>query len=818
MTDMRKNSLRQPRVAAGDFFGDGYANGLAVAYPGRGDDHEHYLIRVYKVTESGGSLSAEKKFEKDSISISADYHNGCRLLAGDFDGDGKTEIALVGVDEYDRDSENYNSVEILKWDGSSSFSHGHATDKDGNYFTGYARGYGFHGIEAEAADLDGDGKDEIVILAVKRDDTTGRAFLSVWGCDWNATAPSAKYHKFLDNLPLTGDAAFYVDDDGPGLHNDLQFGASINRAFSMAAGPFTGKVRPNGHTCDDIALSYAPLNSSNQYVYVLRTNLDDSSSFKEFSDPVQVWSGTGTSSIGLAGADFVDETVNLGDPQHLLAEANRDYAALLQVPPYHVDYIQAPWSTSADMLVTYIGSSVAYSKSSTEQDTKDYVYETRNFTEHGRTMNFSLSNNTNFPVGDGPQVATLQQLADVLTGKPPVSFGMSGGIGHSVVDSTAEVSSTANSSASSMSMTMSSSTGTADSILSYETDMYLWRYPIEGQVPAWLKDQLFTVDIFQGKGTDYVVDKVTSDDTVYVTFSMCDDPSQYQSDGTFGGQDYHYIAPHEEGNLFSYPTAINMIPDFHKAQMVLADKVTKDLSDSGFTQTLAFSQRKTNTQTDSTTTKKATTTTFSGGANLSIMKEFFNIGGDISVNTTKIKETSETETSTKTYSDSEALVVTMPSNSTLKISTQYVKYATEMQPFVDESGLIRMAFAVQFDRENAWLWRPARQDETSQSPYSVKFDPSLVLPGKFVRQVVNINGTVVIATWLPNTDQKAAMLMRGVRFYDDAAAKYTTAPLKRGGIYRISFPMYNASFYPADGLKKTVTVRLGLRLITSNAD
>ena len=42
--------------------------------------------------------------------------------------------------------------------------------------------------------------------------------------------------------------------------------------------------------------------------------------------------------VGLVAADFFGEGVELEAPVYVKVEGERSYAAILQTPPYHIDY------------------------------------------------------------------------------------------------------------------------------------------------------------------------------------------------------------------------------------------------------------------------------------------------------------------------------------------------------------------------------------------------------------------------------------------------------------------------------------------------
>ncbi|MBR1673207.1 MAG: hypothetical protein IJ702_09805 [Fretibacterium sp.] len=248
------------RIAVGDLNGDGAADEMALVYGGDNDeDIDTYFFECWQVSQSGSSLTASRLGSRvASHSYYAHRGSACDIIAGDFDSDGKLELAAAYGDELGGDSKKftYIAIETFKWNGSDwthrwddtndlayQISRG---DKDDEYRQG--------GIVMTAANLDGDGRDEIVTLALHghqddNKDERAQAFLAVWTCD-SGNQPGKK--GFWNLSDSSGAIKGLLDSWWTGAPWTWSWNL---RLFSIAAGPFTGTLRPNGLACDDIAFS-----------------------------------------------------------------------------------------------------------------------------------------------------------------------------------------------------------------------------------------------------------------------------------------------------------------------------------------------------------------------------------------------------------------------------------------------------------------------------------------------------------------------------------------------------------------------------------
>ena len=781
------------RVAVGDFDGDGRADEVAMLYNNDGGKDKPYYIRVYKVSRDGNYLTGYQlggDGDKGRLSSKANFHyrtEASALLAGDFDGDGKDELALVASDKDDYvindPNRSYISVEIFKWNGSGWDRGYKSADTDKHYQLangGQDKEWRTWGFQAAAGDLDGDGKDEIVTLAIHGQDyNRGMLFLSAWSCEKGSVKPN----------PLG-----YFDVDQAYLDNMEQRDESENsdaayweqRLLSLAVGPFTGQVQGINSVCD-VAFSMAgpksPTdhgNASKQRVWVAKTVLENGT-FRGFGTPVMVFSDDVEGTVGLTAADFAAETLRLGTPEHVKVEGHKNYTVILRVPPYHVDWIQAPWSSTAPTGPTnfsWMGRTVQYEAS--EQEGSEYAVTSKvqNCLEAGLKFKYD----TDINVGIKLSSKSATGLASI-GGDYGFSVGFDAGI-----TLTKE---TANKNAETHALSTQLKATTADALMYDAADYHIWRYPVEQPAPAWMTD-----GFRENESANLEKD---ADGNVFVTYTLCDEATQHICDS--GSDQYDSYGPsYEEGNLFSYPNKIFFAED-EQPQKELSSETSFTLT-TDTQQTLSFTKSGSSSEKDSTSCKlKATGDlhgSINGGADIKVVsgktKYSLNLYGQYGL------EAGEGTTSTKTWSSSEKIVIGANTDNLKDIPRDYVQFTTESQVFVDAAGVLTTPFGVTFGK-NAWLWN-YNYKEASQSPYVVKPDPALVLPGRYRQEKKRSDAGVVYTAWQAVSDESAATRIRGMTFYDMVTQQYVSGALEQGWKYKISFPIYNASFVavPDDGV------------------
>ncbi|MCR5347958.1 MAG: VCBS repeat-containing protein, partial [Fretibacterium sp.] len=639
------------RVAVGDFDGDGRADEVAMLYNDKGGSDEPYYIRVYKVSRSGDTLNGGQMGgdgNKGRLSSKANFHyrtEASALLTGDFDGDGRDELALVASDKddylIDDPNRSYISVEIFKWNG-SGWDRGYKSASSDSHYQlangGHGTEYRTWGLQAAAGDLDGDGKDEIVTLAIHGQDyNRGTAFLSAWGCDQGTLTP--KTLGFFD----ISEAKLEMSKIGMEDNSDAAYWEQ--RLLSLAVGPFTGQVQGINSVCD-VALSMAgPRNptdhgdASKQRVWVAKTVLENGT-FKGFGTPVMVFSDDVEGTVGLAASDFAGETLRLGTPEHVKVEGHKNYTVILRVPPYHVDWIQAPWSDTVPTGPTnfsWMGRTVQYETSEQEGTETLVTSRTQNYFEAGLDFKYDAALSVGITMGKVKNGATgLFNLG--------VKYGLSAGVdgGMSWTKETADKDAETHTLSTQLKAT------TADALMYDAADYHIWRYPVVQPAPAWM-----TASFKNNENADL---EKKADGNIFVTYTLCDEATQHICDS--GSSQYDGYEPsYEEGNLFSYPNRI-FSTEGEMPQKELSSETSFTLT-TDTQQTLSFTKSGSSTEKDSTSWKVHATGDLHGSINGGASIKVFSGQGGYSL---KLygqygHEAGDGTTSTKTWSNSEKVVI-----------------------------------------------------------------------------------------------------------------------------------------------------------------
>lgn len=91
------------RLTAGDFDNDGRENELAIIRDGSGADYYMQVFRVDSNLEIGGAIFSKSLGRREDTDGGNDNIDGCDITAGDFNGDGKNELAVIYANKLDTD-------------------------------------------------------------------------------------------------------------------------------------------------------------------------------------------------------------------------------------------------------------------------------------------------------------------------------------------------------------------------------------------------------------------------------------------------------------------------------------------------------------------------------------------------------------------------------------------------------------------------------------------------------------------------------------------------------------------------------------------
>ena len=766
-------------IAVGDFTGTGTTNEIALVTA----DKAGIYLSVYRLKNNNGTYSYDTVVKSEKVcSYTGRMKNGtvqdiadfaaAEALAGDFDGDGKTEIAVVYKDDVqDVGSSDYAwgkiNVRVYKWNNGSFKSENANTSY--NYLSQGPRTY-ILGFKSARADLDGDGKDEIAVLLIAIYEYLDRLhyngtvypYLTRWYCDQGSIKPKYDSSSLKGGgverygVLNTSQSVLFGSSNGVfHYYNDIAIRGKplykhapyVQRTYSIVAGPFTGtmgKIK----TVDDIAVSWAGNsdfefnkdyeNGSYQHVYLFKNNLNNNN-FSSFGDAKEIFSSRKRiTKIALAAGDFFGEGVELEAPVHLKIDGNRNYAAIIQTPPYHVDYIPVPWESDQTPKLTNFTYSPALKST--------YTHKKEGSTGQDIKFDMKSSVETIEEVGlDSTKTGILKKVAGFILDKAGGDSKILDGLVDKVDLTKSEVNKTSNK----IVMTDQMETSTADRVLYYTTGIHMWRYPIKNPAPSWLFKKL-------QEGTN------STGGDKFLTFTIADE-AVFNSSASF--QDNSYQPLHEEGNLFSYPTSVAQIEGYANKQKILTGQSSIAYSPGSHTQTINVTSEASKSTTEGKTVKFGTISKTIGQVKVLAGKSTANSLTD---------ERGNTSTFTKSYSTTDPLTAAFPNP---QGDYANVTFTTDLQAYADEAGILTLGFAVKDFNSTARLWR--------DSIYRQKADPALYLPNRYL-----VQGDKVTA----RTDEYIATRIRGIRFYVPDTGSYTGPVLYANGKYRIDVPIYNASF------------------------
>ena len=845
-------------IAVGDFDGDKYDNEIAVML------HQSNDIRllVFRLNFSDGKLELKSMSDSSAPNgIMVHQHNWRRpleeqavgdMVAGDFDGDGKDEIAVLykrpshatalknGKGWPDGAPTGDINCRVYSWNANGRYFDYSETAKDYHYerlkdgaFDDLPEAWitGVIGLRAAAADLDGDGKDEIVTLllgyvhhkqwdakikaySLRLDDFYAYPHLAVWTFNRGSIKPihddshvkgggqsGENNYNYGTLYNLVQDKNTKLLGDGPQLewrrvwYDKLYTGRNKNEGtnpdsithmyalvdFSIAAGPFTGQIG-TFKTIDDIAVAWK--RNGEDRVTVFKTKVNAAKQFDGFEDGKLVIQDkkNGGTWRGLVAVDLASEGVELDKPVHLRQKSNRSYVAVLNAIPYHVDTVSADGTALQEQPHNFTYSeylnggnmTVSYGKSTTDSTTNTV---TQDLSQTVETMLVADPNADGQVFGTVKGIAMLaSSISDLATGikmggmTPKDMFEK--GIPYSPLGWLNDA--------------VDFFTDKVDTV-NQQTNTEASTTTIDKEITATTHDALLYTDTARHIWRYPVLTRPlpmwmtlgSRVDSVPVSpASLTGEKELYVTFTMSENSALHtansinddlYQPLHEEGNFFSYPAQIGDAEGYNDAG-TLAEEQTWTFGSQLDNAGITFTKATSNMQhTEKTVTPSPFTMTTSFIDRL--------INGDKATGI-NMPETDNPKTFSKEYNKSERISYTLLGDSHLT-SQQAAGHTVKMQPFVAKEGAMTFATAVELTSTNYdRLWQ-------ADSIYSKKSDPALFLPLKFVKDG---------GTFRANTYDMSAMKIRGMKFYVPDFAFYSDNRLVNGLKYEIRVPLYNASF------------------------
>ncbi|MBQ6919809.1 MAG: VCBS repeat-containing protein, partial [Synergistaceae bacterium] len=471
-------------VTAGDFDGDGYKNEILLAW----NDSTGVYAYVYRITtedgetlNSGGMMPATDGVHTGVQTWGLDYSRQSSViaLAGDFDGDGVQEAAVVTRTNGLRQTDM--RVKVFKYN-SGSWTTAELTAGD-NDFWGT--------LKATRADLNGDGQDEIVVLVLQDwYQTQIYPRLEFWGFEHGSIQPVRNSHCNKgggNNTDLFG----YVLDNSDGSYNK-----SFKTAedFCITAGPLTG-VRGHVKLAEDIVISQVDENVSR--VFVIPPVLNENRDFIAFGETKKIYEDTTVDSArrgGVITSDFANESLMLGEPHHTQDDHDESYVALLQALPYHVDNVDSNGNLTAKPTnYTFSGFGemadgiagqmrIAYSSTRASEESKSASFGLASTTE---TVSL-LGDAGKYAAGYLKFRATEANIAGNFDPRIKAAAGAYTALMDFVTDKIDTTTTNASTSATKVTLTEGFDARQFDRFVTYSAPQHIWRYKILNKpLPSW---------------------------------------------------------------------------------------------------------------------------------------------------------------------------------------------------------------------------------------------------------------------------------------------------------------------------------------------
>ncbi len=851
-------------LAVGDFDGDKYNNEAALMINTKNDIY----IFVYRLNYSDGKLTLRSLGDASGIHVYSTDQWGNDLesqpvsdmVAGDFDGDGISEIALFfKIARRATDLANKKGwdggpmtgdihCKIHKWNAEKRAFDTAETAKDYHYeklkdgaFDDLPEAWitGVAGLRAAAADLDGDGKDEIVTLllgyvhhkqwdakikaySLRLDDFYAYPHLAVWTFNRGSITPihddshvkgggqsgennynygtlydlaQDKTTKLLGDKPFLEwrrvwyDKLYTSRNKNEGTNPDNVTYMYAPRMFSIMAGPFTGQIG-TFKTVDDIAVSWRD-RDGNDCVTVFKSTVDGNKQFAGFADgKLAIQDAIGSDTWrGLVAVDLASEGVELDKPVHLRQKSNRSYVAVLNAIPYHVDTVSADGTALQEQPNNFTYSeylnggnmTVSYGKSTTDSTTNTV---TQDLSQTVETMLVADPNADGQVFGTVKGIAMLaSSISDLATGikmgsmTPKDMFEK--GIPYSPLGWLNDA--------------VDFFTDKVDTV-DQQTNTEASTTTIDKEITATTHDAILYTDTARHIWRYPVLTRPlpmwmtlgSRVDSVPVSPASLNGEKELYVTFTMSENsalhtansinDNLYQPLHEEGNFFSYPSQIGDVEGYNDAG-TLAEEQTWTFGSQLDNAGITFTKATSNMQhTEKTVTPSAFTMTTSFIDRL--------INGDKATGI-NMPETDNPKTFSKEYSKSERISYTLLGDSHLT-AQQAAGHTVKMQPFVAKEGAMTLGTAVELKLNSEQrLW-------DGSSMYQKYPDPALLLPFKFHKSA---------GVFKANTYDQSAMQIRGIKFYVPDFAFFSDNRLVNGMNYEIRVPLYNASFKDTGNFK-----------------
>ena len=768
-------SPHQVKITKGDFDGDGVME-FPIAFTSR----VSFQLALAKYDKESGTINEHISniqfgdLYQHEGSPERHTTEGMDVTVGDFDGNGTDEIMVV-YGKYSgtvknspskEENENHLAFACFKADiANASFTElFNAEDTDVNLWCADITAR----IFAEAADFDGDGKDEL-------------AYVHPGWCDGGDNA--CAYVSVREWANLDGIGTLLLNDstqDLLGWHFNTENGWDQAGNHHMALGNFKCT---NDNNVKQIALANQGDDSKIDYA-VLEAIKDESGwSYKThgakhvtdayFPDENELY--TSVAHVNITAADYDHQTMLLGEPETTIITSKIQPIFELHMAPKHYDMIDG---ASVDVFLQdssplpngYYQTQVSYSSGSTVSTTSTQASEV------SQGIDASLS------IGGG---TTTQPAVIKNTGSASLSAGISA--------STSQKDSNTSGNKYTSTSTLSGG-GQYDDYVSYQKDeVYVYRYPI-----------LYPID--EARGTS----NVKSDDTFDTGGDITYDASQQflqimvpQEPVNWGnGSVAEWYSPaHQPYNLFTYPRKTSELEGYSSAVGYTTSNADVVGKADHYTVSSQIKSLEETTATSSTTNKFSWNAGLSGNISLPGKSQKSQLEGKASVKYTNDKVNSESQVSSSNFTNTVSYTLNWPGRAAFNgvytsDQLESMEFSAASLMMIENTGNFVMGQLVPSlkSSSSSSLWY-------ANGKYGQKADPALNLPYRY-----NSGNKVFDEA---TSDDDSPRMIRGLTIYNGAEedgdilteGNTSFRALSAAENYTVKVRVYNCSFVDMKDIK-----------------
>ncbi|MDR2174908.1 MAG: VCBS repeat-containing protein, partial [Synergistaceae bacterium] len=601
-------------------------------------------------------------------------------------------------------------------------------------------------LTALAADLDGDGRDELV---------------------WDLFDGSEPENLHIHTWP-NGFAGASVTDPGDRFDFSVGGGSNSHVKRSITAVPYSSEFNDNHHALALLCYPNDAAGSAGTLAILPAEAFQNNGTWRTDGATGSYPTITGVSNVNsfaLAAADLYDETTILGEPIEFTLTGQVKPRAIIQAPPKHWDVISYNGvSVSADAFSLLTGPTSA-----------THGYEV-DFSSSGADKTIAATtNSSSFSVGENASVTVSVGNAFV---KDSLTVGLKAAQSKMEESTTSETKTTT--------VSFSTEAHNDDQLYYTETDYTIWRYPLLRPWSLRLNENVSpddpTYDPTYGARPRFV-------QFVAPALSTVDSSAL----STPGSNVSWYQPLFDTYNLFTYPRDINQAVGYPSAADKPGGSSWAGLSGKllfSFGSDIVIGDGDEKVATVSTASGASSSDTTSASSTLSVTESdtlSFNalfVSGKATVGSNQDWASSSAQMGTTDVSNMGAITLFWPGGTNYRSPSNYTMEDQQFHinggVYTQDDGTLRVSFAVPTlqNTEGSNLWGGA-------SPYMALPDPGLLLPWRY-----SWLAGERVATTAPDWNQ-----IRGVGF-----SNYSYNVLPAGAPEKVTFRVFNYSFKNSGGV------------------